>query len=498
MFVKEMNAAWYSRRSTALTFLGVFALLYALIFVPNHALLRTYALDLGLYTHAAWHYAHFHMHDSTLFMEEPQPILADHFDLYLPLFSPLVHVFGTWTLLLVQWVALLVGAWGVRRFLLAQDLSPGMALLGMLLFLLFFGVFAAIAFDYHSNVVATGVLPWFLLALWRGRHIRALVLFCLMLVGKESMGLWLGPLALVLAFDGTLPRTTRLWAGSFGALGLAWSFVAIGMVMPALSAKAEYAHFDYSILGTGLEDVGRAIVDHSGRILCAFFSDHRGVENGTAIKLEFWGMLLLAGGWSFVLRPKWGLMALPLLAQKMLHDDPGKWSVVAHYGVEFAPLLAIAAPLTLSRLGAVSARKWLCVASLIGAFACTIRFMDRTVAYQDRSRIRFYQVDHYTKPYSVASFRRALDRIPEDATVSAQSPAVPHFALREHVYQFPLVRDAEHLVLLPKESPYPLDTTEYERHVNAILLDTTWQLVDSAGGVVYLKRLGRKAMSKGG
>src|SRR5687767_8849862 len=111
-----------------------FAVIYALVILPNHLLFRTYALDLGLYTHAAWLYAHGVVHDSTLFMQVAQPILADHFDLYLPLFSPLVLLLGTWSLLIVQYVAILLGGWGVRMLLLHLQVPPVAALVAMIVF----------------------------------------------------------------------------------------------------------------------------------------------------------------------------------------------------------------------------------------------------------------------------------------------------------------------------------------------------------------------------
>ena len=36
----------------------LFALLYSLGSIVNHLMMRTYALDLGVYTHALWQYAH--------------------------------------------------------------------------------------------------------------------------------------------------------------------------------------------------------------------------------------------------------------------------------------------------------------------------------------------------------------------------------------------------------------------------------------------------------
>lgn len=468
--------------------LAFFGLIHGLVSFPNHALFRTYALDLGLYTHALWHYAHFQVHDSTLFLDQPQSILADHFDLYLPLFSPLVFLFGTWTLLIIQWVSVVAGAWGIRRLLLHLGTSPMIALVGMVIFLLYFGVFAAMAFDYHSNVVAAMILPWFLLAIYRAQRPLSLVLFIFMLLAKENMGFWLGPLAMILCFDPRLSKGMKQLTAGLGVLGLVWSITVIGWVMPALSADEAYAHFDYSILGSGISDVPYALINRPGAILKALFVDHVEVPNGTQIKLEFWWMMLAAGGWALLLQPRWGLMALPLIAQKMLHDDPGKWSVIAQYGVEFAPLLAIAVPLALVKhvpTNAVRTVAWVSVGLLL---VCTIRFMDRTVAYHDRSRIRIYQAQHYVKPYDLDAVKNALTRIPSDASVSAQSPAVPHLALREKLYQFPIVRDSEYLVLLPQESPYPLDRMEYQLRLDELLDDPKWVTLEINDAVILMRR----------
>jgi uncharacterized membrane protein len=465
-----------------------FALVLALISFPNHALFRTYALDLGLYTHAMWHYAHGRIHDSTLFLGSPQPILADHFDLYLPLFSPLIFLLGSWTLLIIQWLAILFGAIGLHRVLLSMGLPARLADLGMVVMLLYFGLFAAMAFDYHSNVVAAMVLPWFLLALLETRRARAALLFLFMLMGKENMGLWLGPLALLLSIGPVLPKGMRAYSVLLGLTGLVWSVVVVGWIMPALSASGDYAHFDYQILGGSASAMPKALWDSPLHILSAMFTDHMGVRSGTAIKLEFWWMMLLAGGWALVRMPLWGMMALPLIAQKMLHDDPGKWSVIAHYGVEFAPLLGIAVPLALqrhakSRVGHYL--PWITVALSLGA---TIHFMDMTVAYHDRSRIRIYQTIHYTKAYDHRLVRRTIGEIPRSAAVSAQSPAVPHLALRDRLYQFPIVQDAEYILLLPLESPYPLDTSAYRAEVGRIMEDPGWTKIVDYEEVLLFRR----------
>lgn len=483
-----MPAPWYARDRTALGLLAFFAAVYGTISFVNHAQLRTFALDLGLYTHALWQYAHGRLADSGLFLGTGQPLLADHFDLYLVVLSPLVHLFGTWTLLLVQWVAMLLGGWGLRRFLLLIGVPAGAALTGMVTFLLFFGMFAAVAFDYHSNVVAAMLLPWFLGALWQGRRMTMLLLFITMLAGKENMGLWLGPLALVLAFGPGAPRHMKRFSAGLAALGLMWSLVVIGVVMPALSADGAYAHFDYKVLGMGLRDVPSALLQRPWDIARAFFIDHVGTRDGTAIKLEFWWMMLAAGGWALVLRPRWGLMALPLLAQKMLHDDPGKWGVVAHYGVEFAPLIAVAVGLVLARCAPGRMRTIVTAVLLTASLGTLVRFMDNTVAYHQRSRIRIYQAEHYRSPHDVAEVRRALETVPPKAVVSAQSPLVPHLALRDGLHQYPILGDATYLVLLPGDSPYPLDTAVYVHRLDTLRTSAAWERMPTGGSVELFRR----------
>ena len=114
--------------------------------------------------------------------------------------------------------------------------------------------------------------------------------------------------------------------------------------------------------------------------------------------------------------------------------------------------------------------------------------MDRTVAYHDRSRIRFYQIEHYTKPYDLDEVRKVLDGIPSDAAVSAQSPLVPHLALREIVYQYPLIGEAAYILLLPAESPYPLDTISYARRLADLEASPHWVRSHASEAIIVFQR----------
>lgn len=462
-------------------------LVHALVTFPNHFLFRTYALDLGLYTHAAWTYLNGGLADTALFQEVVAPMLADHFDLYLLLVSPLLLIFGTWTLLFLQWASIIFGAFGVRRYLLTRGMEPSVALVGMSLFFLFFGVFAASSFDYHSNVVAAMLLPWCLDAVWRGRRWRAFLFCAGMLVAKENIGLWSGSIMAILAMDRSLSMTIRRMAMSLAVLSFVWSAIIIGVVMPTLAADGQYAHFDYRIVA-GLFQGDRPPWD----LLRALFIDLEGSAKGTAIKVEFWVLLMLSGGWAFVLRPAWGMMAVPLIVQKMWHDEPSKWGAFGQYCIEFAPLVAISVPLVLATSMAQGARRWALFIALGMAMACTIRIMDNTVAHMDRSRIRLYKAEHYRREYDVQRVRDVVASLPPGVVVSAQSPAVPHLALRSRLFQFPILRDAEAVVLMPQESTYPLSESDYRRSVDSLMNAADWRVEVRDTNVILLRRDGRE------
>jgi len=89
----------------------IFGLIYSLISIVNHYFFRTYALDLGLYTHALYQYGHFQLADASMIKDNSELLLGGHFDLYLVIFSPLHYIFGTYTLLIIQIIAILTGAY---------------------------------------------------------------------------------------------------------------------------------------------------------------------------------------------------------------------------------------------------------------------------------------------------------------------------------------------------------------------------------------------------
>ena len=148
-------------RTSYYTLAAVFiaaGVVYALISFVNQYLFRTYALDLGFYTHIMNDYAHFKVDDYFMFNRATLNVLSDHFDLYLMILSPLVYIFGSYTLLVVQLVAVMLGGWGIFKLIGLYTDDEWIPVLASAVFLSSFGIIHAFSFDYHSNVLTAMML----------------------------------------------------------------------------------------------------------------------------------------------------------------------------------------------------------------------------------------------------------------------------------------------------------------------------------------------------
>jgi uncharacterized membrane protein len=468
--------------------LCIFAVVYALISLVNHYCFRTYTLDLGLYTNALYDYSHFQWNDSTVFKEVPENLLADHFDLYLVIFSPLSWIFGTYTLLIVQIAAILFGGVGIYRYFGVQDASGRTSKAALIFFLLFFGIFSALSFDYHSNVVAAMLVPWFFYA-FRQRNFRAALLWLLaILISKENMSLWTTFIALGLLCESFRNKEARSFLLLCFGISVGWFLLVTGWIMPALAASGKYAHFHYAVLGKNTGEAIRHLLEHPLDSLKVLFTNHNGSEHGDWVKVEFHLIFLVAGSWLLLRKPQYLLMLVPLYFQKLFHDDIAMWGIGHQYAIEFAPILTIGVFSAILSADKLRTRKILTVAVLLGGLISSVRVMDYTIAYTQKARIRIYNKVHYKREFDIAVVYKNLEMIPKNAVVSAQSALLPHLAWRDQIYQFPIVKDAEFLVYSPKDNPYPLDTIQFKKQIDSILQTGRWQTRVENSELVILHR----------
>lgn len=471
-----------------------FGLIYSLVAFVNHYCFRTFALDLGAYTNALYDYSHFRWNDASLFKEVPRNMLSDHFDLFLVLISPLSLIFGQYTLQLVQIVFILLGGLGVYRYIYFKSNDKRFALLAQLHLYLFFGVFSAISFDYHSNVIAAMLVPFLFLLLEKHQFAKAWGILLLILVCKESMAVMMISLLAGMLLLYRKDKPVQKQVGGLMLFSVLYFIVVIKLAMPAMAPEGKYEHYKYHALGNSYEEAMVFIVTHPVKAFVLQFVNHLDNPLYNGVKAEFYLFVILSGLPLLFAKPSYLLMLVVPVIAKMSYDDPAIWSIDSQYAIEFAAILTIGAFSVLAQVRNAKTRiVWsavLCSLSL----AATIRLMDHTVYLHDYNRLRIYQKGHYIRGHDVQAIHRTINSIPPDASVAAQSPLVPHLAYRDKCYQLPIIKDARYIIASKREpETYPLRKDELLKLLKDLASSGRWEVLEDTDDVTVLGRKGIEA-----
>ena len=481
--MKELTLSRRQKNITLATVFAVAGVLYCLISLVNHYLFKTYALDLGLYTHAMYDYTHFRIDDCSIFKAAPQSILSDHFDLYLIILSPLIFVFGSYTLLIVQIVAVLLGGWGVYKLISLYCDDGWMPVLASSVFLFSFGVIHAMAYDYHSNVLTTMMLPWLLYFLKKQRYGLSTLVVVLFVIGKENMSLWLFFVVIALMWDYRKDKSALWHLAAYAVFSVAYFLVINMIVMPKLGGSgggfARYAH-----LGDNYMDIAGRLLTHPFETLRMLFTNTNGISNNDGIKEEFYVCALATGLLITLLKPNYLLMLVPLIAQKMLAVDPMFWGISLQYSVEFMPVIVIASFLVIIKLKKQVLRVILASCLLLSTVLTTFYTIGIPKSQVWLDQLCVYQGRHYEqKDFNVHYAYEVIKQIPNDASVCAITPFVPHLAMRDEIRNFANTRNIK--------TDYVLMTTpyfEFEREGVLVLKTRDEYETVATDGTIYLLR----------
>ena len=281
-----------------------FAIIFCDISLVNHYLFRTTSLDLGLYNHSIYDYVHFR---TPSFVNAGKPfsnLLNDHFELYPLICSPLYFIFGSYSMLIVQIAMTLFGGYGIYKYVLAKTDNPYYSRLAVCHFFLIWGLFSALAYDYHNNVVAVMFVPWLFYYFEKGSFIKAGLFLFLILIGKENMALWMtfvgvGMATLYFKDKGKL-RFSLLMAFA----SLTYFVVILKGIMPHLGKEGyEYSHFQFSALGNNFSEAIGTIFTRPVFTMKTLFTNHLAQAQFDGVKALTHIFIILSGGFIFFLPP---------------------------------------------------------------------------------------------------------------------------------------------------------------------------------------------------
>jgi len=461
---------------TVVAAMGAYGAGFAALSLLRQRAFATGRFDLGNMVQAVWWTAHGHPLQMTNLHGQQISRLAAHVDPILAVFGPLWWIWPSPDLLLVtQALAVAAGAWPV--FLLARKhLESSRAALGFALAYLLYPATGWLTLnEFHPVALAT---PLLLFAFWYLDNDRLLP-FALFAVAaaacKEEIGLVVAGFGLWYA----LAKRRRAEGTAITVLGVAWSAIAIAVVIPHFHTAGESDFYGrYSEVGGSAAGIVKTAFTDPVRLLDAAFS---------ARDLHYLLELVAPLAALCLLAPVALLAAVPELAINLLSATPTQTSIHFHYTAGLIPPLVIAAVLGAKRL-----TRWtvpVAIAVVVAAVLGNYRLGPITGWRHVPGGAHFQATAaRVTDHDRIAA--RALTLIPRSAVVSATNTLGAHLSARRRVLSFPFVQDATWIAADETQPGYadryaPLPTAI---QLAALRRNPDWRLVFEQDGVLVFNR----------
>jgi uncharacterized membrane protein len=458
---------------------GVWGVAFSVLAGKRHNAFLSHRFDLGNMTQAVWATAHGHPLEVTSSTGEQVSRLGSHVDPLLALFAPFWWVWPSPLMLTtLQSLALASGAlpvfWLARKH--AGDERAAWSLAAA--YLLYPAVQWSALNDFHPVTFAIPLLLYLVWFLDEDRLFAAAVVAVLAASSKENIplviagiGLWYG-----------IRRGRPIVGAVIAMLGIAWTAVALAVVVPHFSAAPSSFYDRYASVGGS-----------PGGVLETVFHDPLRLWDAatTGGDLRYLALLLvpLAGLWA--LEPILALAAVPILALNLLADFWSMNRIEYQYVSGIVPCLFAAAAIGLgtiqgrrSVVAAVTVLVLVGLANISGPLAAV-----RT--YGEGVRATGVRVDP-AGGAKLDAIRAAIDLVPSGAPVTATNRIGAHLSDRRQIFLFPaqarggwIVIDTDDPWLArPREA---VDPGGFARELGRLLEDPAWRLVFRRQGVLVFR-----------
>lgn len=454
-----------------ITLIGVTALAaagFSAFSLYRHATFNSGAFDLGIFDQVVWNSAHGRLFANTL--SESPNFLGQHFSPILLLLVPIAWVGANASGLLVAQAALLAAAALPIGWYALRRIGGWGALIIPLGYLIHPTLFATASFDFHEVAFAPLLLAVALAGLLSGARLPFYGASLALLTVREDLGV-------VVAGIGLWAAWRRGWreALALAAVGLAWSALAVLVIIPAFRESGGYFYFwRFGALGDTPEAIGASIVSNPGGVVATIVAPR---------KLRFLLDLAVSWGGLPLAAPTTLLLAVPNLAYLLLGQYRPLTELVSHYPVIVLPPLAFAATDGLA---------WLRQRGRIGHLAAPTALIAMVVVaglHLPETATRRLDNGLSDDGAHLRLARQMLRLIPSSASVSAQTGLVPHLSARERIFLFPRYAEAELVALDTRGQRYaPPGSMRYEEGLEEVLCEEGWGVLFERDGLLLLRR----------
>ena len=442
--------------------------------ILKHEAFKTHAADLGNMDQPIWNTLHGRFVEETKDDGAQAPRLTDHFEPIFLLVSLSFLIYdNVASILIFQTVALALGALPI--FWLGRDRlkSEPLGLAFAAVYLLFPALQAANLTEFHASPLAAAPLLFAFYFIEKGRYGLVWPFALLAMSAKEEISLLTFMLGLYVFFV----RGRRLQGALLALVSLGWFAIATFIIIPAYSSSGSSIYVGrYASLGGSFAGIARVFFTRPWAILEMLFSLPR---------LSYLAGLLASAGFFPIFGPQVLALALPVFLANALSDYPAMFSGEFHYSAPIVPFFVVAAicgaEWLLERLSPFLGRK-----AALSILACWMLLW--ALGYQHlrgfTPMARNYEIPRIIAHHRL--FARFSSQIPSDAKISTTPPLFPHLSHRRVIYLFPVVKDAEY-VLLDVSGVTDMHPNDVYRDFLE-MVEGDFGILDAADGYILLKR----------
>lgn len=418
------------------------------------------------------------------------PFLATHFSLIIYLYLPIYWILGSYTPIFIQIAAILLAGIPVYKYaqiIFNNDFKKCNLIL--IHFYLIWGIYSALSFDFHHNVIGAMLVPWIILFLKEKKFGLFLCCSILMLLSMETYGIWLFFIVAgytLLQYKNKVAIDKKVLTVAIFAL--IYSFLVISLIMPSLQSSTQNLQIGrYQHLGNSILEISLNILKNPLMILKSIYVNFN--DGSLALnKLFFWGFILLSGGYFIIKNPILILTFIPPLVFKLLSKDVAFYGVYHQYSIEFVPLLSLVFIEGIAKTNIKNHQK-IIILSLMSTIICTFLMLNFSLSeYDYKVNSKFFTSKHFNPELDVNQIKEDLRLIPDHVVVTTSNCLSPHLYKRTFLYSFPIIKDAQYLAIIKqKRSPWPLNDVELINEIQKLKNDSQFQILSESDDLIIFK-----------
>ena len=428
MIKNLFNRTSFNVKPIVLLSLAVFSFINLLIVLLNHYYFRTVALDYAIYNFAFYDYAHFRISPCPAYIYPfPATFFQDHFSLTLIFLSPLYWLIGpitgTYSLLIIQWIFIVAGGWATYKLIELKSKNYKIALGSLIYYFVLYGRYATYTQDVNLAIIGASMVPVFLYYFETNRLLQTLICFIFLILNREDYSLWFFFISLCLILIHRKDASKRKLAFVLMFISIVFFICIFKFIFPAIEDEhKKFALFNFAVIGESPMKAFVFIITHPLQAVKSLFVNHSEESNYDGIKIEFYWLYLLSGGFVLLFRPLYLIPFIPLIAKKMYDDNPLRWSIETYYSIEFVSLMPVFVFLIISEINNTRARSFLVVFVCLLTTTLTVYRLFVPSPHSivgETHKNNFLDPTFYKTEHDIKGLNKALALIPKDAAVCA-------------------------------------------------------------------------------